>query len=205
MRTALAVLIVGLLATTAFAGANPQVYAYLTTDATGATIVDRADPVGGGNVTIYLYLDCFGLTGTGEPSPPAGVVTWTGKIVPTPGMFGYIAFDGAPGTLLSPGAYNTGISVSYGEGNCQSPGPVHFATLNCFSYLGGLGDFVLSGHPTFTPQRQVQDCATPTGTDEWCLLSNLGINQDPTAGEDCPCGGSAVEESSWGTIKALYR
>ena len=69
-------------------------------------------------------------------------------------------------------------------------------------YLGGACDVLINDHTVYT--REVTDCNDPAQVDQYCVLSHGALNKDPIA-EDCPCGGSPVEESSWGNIKALYR
>ena len=126
----------------------------------------------------------------------------------TPGMYmaGFEGYTKPAGWLELP--YGTGsfwlaegITFVSGSVGCITTEPVLVATITMFG-TGVAGDILISDHTVYT--REVTDCQEPAGVDPYCVLSHGAINKVPLA-EDCPCGGSAVEESSWGNIKALYR
>ena len=196
MRTVLAIIIAVALASTAFAGMNPEVRAYITFDQ--GDYVHRLDIGGSTPVTCYLMLDC--LVG--------GTTGMSFYITLTPGMYmaGFEGYTKPAGWLELPygtGSFwaSEGITFVSGSAGCITEEPVLVATITMFG-TGVAGDIMISDHTVYT--REVTDCQEPAGVDPYCVLSHGAINKEPIV-EDCPCGGSAVEESSWGNIKALYR
>ena len=199
MRTILAILMVAALAVPAFAGGNPQVRVYITFDQAG--YVHRLDIGGSTPVTAYLMMDCLHQGTTGMSfwiylTPEMHMAGFEGYTKPT----GWLELPaGTGGTFFA----DPGITVvSDATLGCVTDEPVLLATITMFG-TGTPGDILIMDCPVYP--REVTDCNEPATVDQYCVLSHGAINKDPVADEDCPCGGSAVEESSWGNIKALYR
>jgi hypothetical protein len=99
-------------------------------------------------------------------------------------------------TQLSIGGLFTGIDFSYGA--CLGP-TILLATLNyfCQDNAPACGEIYVAPHPQ-TGQIVLVDCSPAAVETQGGLLT---VNSD-----GCPCTGgpNAVEESSWGQIKALY-
>ena len=58
--------------------------------------------------------------------------------------------------------------------------------------------------PSPVDGKMVVDCNFDA--DVYCVLSNGGINIAPNPGDpDCDCAPTAIEDATWGSIKALYQ
>ena len=196
MRTVLAVLLTAALASTALAGGNPEVRAYITFDQ--GDYVHRLDIAGSQPVTCYLMMDCL----VGGTTGMSFYITLTPEMH-TPGFEGYTKPSGWLELPYGSGSFWSaeGITFVTGSAGCITDEPVLVATITMFA-SGTPGDITISDHTIYT--REVTDCNEPALVDAYCVLSHGAINKDPVADEECPCG-TPVEESSWGSIKALYR
>jgi hypothetical protein len=72
-----------------------------------------------------------------------------------------------------------------------------------FFYLGGACDLQILDHWQYP--RWVVDCGEPGNVTTYCVWSNGGIGKDPVGGDASCQPNTAVEATSWGAIKAMYR
>ena len=194
MRTFLALLMVLAVAVPALAGDNPQVRAYIDFDP--PNYVHRHDTVAPyEQVHAFLMVDCIpgGSTGiSAEVQIQAGLSIMSSYVLRA-GML-----EDTPGALITPG----GVTLA---GSCDMSDPQWLADITLLVPSDVTAGTVMIVDSTVYP-REHTDCHLPFATvDPYCVLSHGGVNMDPPpSGEDCTCG-SAVEESSWGTIKAMYK
>ena len=184
MRTILALLMVAALCVPAFAGGNPNVKAYVSFDQTGAGGLvhqyDMTQYVGFNAYFCFSDLD-MGLT----------VVSFmiNNPQVECPGLFASQAFTNLLDIIV--GDPFTGMSLA--STTCR-PGPVEVVGyLNLFPIAVGDCVVLILDDPDFP--RSVVDCTLPNGEVDFYTVLSQGY-----IGEASP-----VEDSSWGSIKALYR
>jgi len=200
MRNALVALMVLAVAATAFAGQNPNI---------GMYIVDNATGIGNNQITpapytpfnVYVCYDRFGEGGGMLGCAFAWTRTFGGFKLSFQNLLGGLMIgdpEVAPGVALTSGA-----SAVYPDVN----GIVVAATAQ-YMYSGSPAGFIqLGAHGT--DGRAVADANNML--DFWCIHSilwpgasgNFGVAVAPPDGDCEPF--SAVESSSWGSIKALYR
>ena len=196
MKRALIALMVLAVAVPAFAGQNPNVRAFISFAADCPDpYVHRTEAVGG-VVDVYLVVDCFG-----EDGAMRGIsLQWT-----TTG-FG-MAFSP---TFYLPGAQQIGgpdhedLMWSITGDECVYPNECGIVVvLNQPYFVSAPGTITLS--PNAVDGQMVVDCLF--GADQFCVLANGGLGMDPPAGDpDCECDpASPVEDTTWGSIKSLYR
>ena len=185
MRFLLSVVLVALLATTAFAGQNPDIMIGLDSTNSPVSEVNRVDPALNGTFDVYVVFKNFGPEGGMLGTAFKFDRTFSGfKLTQTnllPGLdFGDVESDG---WALTAGA------------ECQFPdGNGYLVAATCqYMYLGAPGTITIIDHPV--DGASVADC--PNDLDFWTVYSNFGVNEDPPA--------SPVEASTWGSIKSLYR
>ncbi len=185
MRFLLSVVLVALLATTAFAGENPDIMIGLDSTTGPPTEVNRVDPAVNGTFDVYVVFKNFGAGGGMLGAAFMFDRDFTGfKLTQTnllPGLdFGDVEVDGW--------AITAGAECQYPDGN----GYLVAATCQ-YMYLGTPGTITVINHPV--DDNSVADC--PNDLDFWTVYSNFGVGMDaPT---------SPVEASTWGSIKSLYR
>ncbi len=185
MRTLLTTLMVVAIAATAFAGGNPNITMYVTFDP-GAEVA-RLDPT---PYTLGNAYICLKEIDAGFTTVSLAVAVDAGMSISTSWA------TLLPGGLVI-GAFDTGVTLAstdcmLGESVCIAEGS--------FVWTGTPGQITVFDHPEYP--RMVVDCIGDT--DVYCLASNAAVFMDPTpTGEDCEP--TAVENSSWGNIKALYR
>lgn len=184
MRTLITVLMVAALATTAFAGPNPGARGYISFDPAGA-LVHRGDPVAYTPTFCYVVLD----------NVPDGIITCNFKMTLTPGMSLMNTFTNLMPGDLAIGTYDTGIALATGE--CMTGEAVVVANLQMFP-SGAPGDILLEPHPEWG--TWIDGCSG--GVDYFCILSHGALYQDPQPGD---CEENPVEDTTWGSVKALYR
>jgi len=208
MKRALIALTVLALAVPAFAGVNPNVRMFVTTDPTGY-VHSAPDAVAGSVVPVYVCLDCLGDYGEG------GGITGVSLALDfqCSGFANSVDITGfhpsAQTVLGGPDDLANGWVIAAPE--CVEPGPegiICVALVNWFYFEIGAptvpGDVVILPSPF--DGAAVVDCNNDL--DFFCVLSHGAIGQEVvTPGdEDCDCEEqSPVEDSTWGAIKALYR
>ena len=178
-----------LVATMAFAGGNPNVIGYIDFDPPNRVHYVTPPPYS----TVLAYI-CFGDLDMGL----AGCSFMVNSVeVDCPGVFG----PGPGFTNLLPGDlaignYLTGITLASTE--CMTDPDVCVAYLSLF-YLnpGGACCIELLDHPDYP--RWVLDCNDPAQIDFYGLW-----RQGNVGGWVCP-DPVPVEDSSWGSIKAMYQ
>ncbi len=192
MKHLLISLMIVALAIPAFAGTNPDVALFLTTDATGATAVNTHDP---GDFYVYVCFDGFGAGGGMLGAAFTLSKTFSGYQLEANNLLGGLAV----------GSPDAGWAIAT-AGDCAMPvgGVVVAASLH---YLAtGVGTITVLPHPT--DGAAVADCNNDL--DFFCVHSveangvsgNFGVGMDAPNGDCLP---NPVEDSSWGSIKALYR
>jgi hypothetical protein len=197
MKRLLIALAIMAVATTAFAGGNPDVRIYL--DVMPNQMVHEIHPNASETFDVYVCLDCFGddpiLSGT-RGTAFLLIRTFQGFKLSQIALLGGLDFGDAEidGWTIAAGA------------DCVYPdidGVVCVGVIQ-YLYLGVPGTLDLAPHPG--TGREVLDCDFQS--DFYCIYANLGVSVPPNPGEpdcDCPENGNPVEDSTWGGIKALYR
>ena len=191
MRTILALLMVVALCVPAFAGGNPSVKTYVSFDQTGAGgLVHQHDMVQYVGFNAYF---CF-------TELDSGVTTVVFRInnpqAEYPGLFASQSFTNLLDVII--GDPYTGMSLA--STTCR-PGPVVVVGyLNLFPIAVGDCCVTILDDPDFP--RWVVDCGDPADVDFYCVIENGTIGGATCLPGDCP---DAVEDATWGGIKALYR
>jgi hypothetical protein len=187
-------------------GLNPDVRTYIDFDP--PNYVHSASPEPYTVVDAYLVLDCFSDLGPGN----TGMRGMCFTIEITPGTSLSTSYTSLLPSSIWIGDWDTGITLASGE--CVPPdgsvpesnGIVIVGQISMF-YSGVPGDIVIADHPWFP--RFLGGC--PEGDENsWRLLSNGGIGQAPSVpgddgADECFGTSTAVEHTSWGAIKAMYR
>jgi hypothetical protein len=202
MKRLLIALAIMAIATTAFAGANPDIRIYLDVDPNN--MVGEIHPLASETFDVYVCLDCFGDDPVASGTRGTAfflVRTFQGFKLSQTSLLGGLDFGDAevdPGWTLAAGA------------DCVYPdadGVVCVGVIQ-YLYLGVPGTLDILPHGQVEPGtgREVLDCDFLS--DYYCVAGNLGVSVPPNPPEpdcDCPENGNPVEDSSWGGIKALYR
>ena len=188
------------LAVTAFAGQNPEVYAYITTDADGSE-ASATVPAGPGPISVYF---CLGNISTVEGEGMTVVSFLLADPVATcPGVTVTGAF-----TAMLPGALTIGTPFAAPGATISAtecvPGPnVIVGSIDCY-YLGGACCFQILYHADYP--GWVVDCNTIGEVDYYCVKfhGSIGGAVCPDGDPDCPPE-VPVGDSTWGSIKAMYQ
>jgi hypothetical protein len=202
MKRVLIALAVLAIAATAFAGQNPQIRAFITMDPNDY-VYSNVNAVPNSINNTYLCFDCFGEGG--------GITAFSMILDYQCG--GFVA-GAADITLFGPSAQTViggpdnitvGWVVAVPTDECHYPnvdGVVCVAMIPWF-YTGPAGDIVILPNPV--DGQATVDCLG--ALDFFCVLSNGALGQVVvTPGdENCDCNPNAVDNTSWGGIKALYR
>ncbi len=197
MKQLLAICLVLVLAVTAVAGDNPQVYAYISFDPAGDPEQNAVTPAPYSAVHAYVCLGCIegGMT----------VISFglTNAVAECPGVMATQAFVNLLPGSLAPIGYPFLSGVTVGSSQCMTTNPV-IVGYGTYFYLGGHCCIEIRDHANHP--RRVSDCQDPDQVDLYCLAGHgaVGGATCPEA-EDCPCDGTPVEDATWGGVKALYR
>ena len=187
-------------------GLNPHVRAYI--DFSPPDYVHSVAPEPFTLVDAYLVLDCFSDLGPGSTGMRG--ICFTIDI--TPGTSLSTSYTSLLPSSIWIGEWDTGITIASGvcvapDGSVpESNGVVVVGKISMF-YSGVPGDIVIADHPNFP--RFLGGC--PEGDENsWRVLSNGGVGQPPSVpgdpgAEECFGSSSAVQHSSWGAIKAMFR
>ena len=197
MKTLLAILVVAAMAVTATAGLNPQVYAYISFDEFGDETVTAVQPAPYTTVNAYFCLGCI------EGGMTTVSFLLNNAMADCPGVMATQSFVNLlPGNLAIGDAFVApGITIASTECMAMDPVIVGYGT---YFYLGGDCVISITDHADYP--RWVVDCQDPGQVDNYCLQGHGAVAGGiAPAGEDCPCGGTPVEDATWGGIKALYR
>ena len=195
MKSILVTLMVLAVATVAFAGDNPDVYAYISFDPAGDELVNQVDATPYTTVNAYV---CLGNVVGGMTTISFGI---NDILAQCPGVMGTQAFTNMlPGNLAIGNAFVGGVTVASTE--CM-PGPVVVVGSVDMFYLGGACCVEILDHADYP--RWVVDCNEPGLVDLYCLKYH-GVIADGTCVTDTewPCA-SPVEDATWGGIKAMYQ
>jgi hypothetical protein len=197
MRTALALLLTGLLATAAIAGDNPDVRAYI--DFSPPNYEHCYTPVPYTIIDAYFVLDNI----------PGGVTA--------------VAFLLSDSYVECPNAVATQTFVNFLPGNLMIGDPFFppgatIASTECMyddplivgaaSYFYLIGDCCINVLYHLDYPGWVVDCNDPGLVDYYCVLAHGEINSLGCPGDLCPpgdCDITPVETESWSQIKAMYR
>jgi hypothetical protein len=141
-------------------------------------------PVTGAPLTLFLWLAC---------APDGGMSAAEFNLQTPPGVFNF-GFTPQNGFLNAGGASNLLLAV----GGCPA-GPVVAGSWAVFNTLAG-SYCLISGPANFG----TVDCS-PTNPQVWAITQvGYGAGVPPTC-VDVLCPPVAVESSSWGSLKSLYR
>ena len=190
MKRLLIVGIVLAVASLAFAGGNPDVKCYVSFDQTGAGAPvhqhEMVQYVGFNAYICFTDLD-MGLTTVS--------FMLNNPQVEYPGLFASQSFTNLLDIIV--GDPFTGMSLA--STTCRSEDVVVVGYLNLFPTAVGDACVNILDDPDFP--RSVVDCTQPNGlVDMYFVTANGGLG-----GAECPGDIVPVEDSSWGSIKALYR
>ncbi len=187
MRALLFAFLVLLVATTAFAGQNPNIRAFITM-AVDDTVYADPDAAPNAVTDVYLCFDTFG---------PSGGLTGVSLVLDFQ-CGGFVA-GAADVSLFHPSAQtviggpdNLAQGWVFAAPECVFPGGdgiLCVARIPWF-YTGTPGDIVILPNP-------VDGLATVDCNND---IDIFAIRSNGALGQEVP-----VEESSWGSIKALYR
>ena len=203
MRSILIALLIVALAVPVFAAQNPDIRVYLDFDAEGAGVHQMANPGMFEPFDVYVVLDCFGDGGgtrglgfTFERDADLNA------IIGTPVNFLGGLSNGNP---ESPTASDGGCNMLAGA-DCVYPDANGVVVCGKVPYTYGMGAGYIKIGPNEISGRQVLDCDF-ADDDLFCVYAHCAIDEAPPAGDpDCDCEPpSPVEDSTWGSIKALYR
>jgi hypothetical protein len=200
MKNVLIALVVLAVAATAYAGQNPNIAAYLVDNATGIGN-NQVCPAVNGMFNVYLCFDRFGEGGGTIGCAFLWTRTFSGFRLSLTNLLGGLTIgdpEVAPGYAM--------LSASSLPVYPNADGIVVAATA-MYMYIGTPGTLVLGPHGV--DGAKVLDANGVA--DYFCVHSVLypgtsghfGVCATPPDGDCEP--ESAVESSSWGTIKALYR
>ena len=186
MRIFLAMIMIMAIAVPALAGGNPNVVGYIDFDPP-----NRVHSVMPAPYTAVVAYVCFGdldmgLAGCSFMLNDVGA-DCPGVFAPDPGFTNLLPGD------LAIGNYLTGITLASTE--CMTDPDVCVAYLSLF-YLGGECCIELLDHPDYP--RWVLDCNDPAQVDFYQLMAHGSVG-----GGLCP-EISPVEDTTWGSIKAMY-
>jgi hypothetical protein len=195
MRSLLAILAIVAFAVPAFAGGNPDVYAYISFDPAGDEGMTAAAPTPYTTVNAYV---CLGGIVEGMTTVSFGVNNVTAQC---PGVMATQAFTNLlPGNLAIGDPFVGGVTVASTE--CMYGPVVVIGSVDCF-YLGGACCIEILDHADYP--RWVVDCADPGLVDLYCLKYHGVVAEGECITEtEWPCA-SPVEDATWGGIKAMYQ
>ena len=177
-----------LVACAAFAGGNPGVFTYIDFDPPNK--LHYVTPAPYETVNAYVCFDdlTMGLT--------SASFRLTDPMAVCPGAFAPPSFTNLlPGDLAIGNIY-TGITLS--STGCEA-GPVVCVGYLTLFYLGGECCIEVLDHPEYP--RWVTDCNDPAQVDFYGILDGGGGAINTAA----PCPTVPVEDTTWGSVKALYR
>ena len=194
MRNALVALMVLALAGFAFAGQNPDINIYIVDNATGVGN-NLVCPAPSATFNAYVCFDHFG--------PGGGMLGCSFAFNRTFGGFKLSFINMLGGLTIGDPEVAPGCALTSGANPVFPTAGIIVAANAMYLYTGVPGTIVLAAHGT--DGRAVADANNLL--DFWCIRSiptsgNFGVCMDPPPG-DCPT--SPVEDSTWGSIKALYR
>jgi hypothetical protein len=171
------------------AGGNPDVKGFIDFDPPNRVHEISAEPY----TTVNAYI-CFGDLDVGLLGACFRI---NDVLAECPGVVASAGFTNTVGGFTVGDVFE-GIVVTALD--CQGPPDANLGYLEIF-YLGGECCVQLLDHPEYP--RWAMDCGNPVEEDYYCVLSHGSIG-----GAACPdgdCGSTPVENSTWGTIKSLYR
>ncbi len=177
--------LVMLVATMAFAGGNPNVVGYIDFDPPNRIHYVTPAPY----TTVLAYI-CFGDLDMGMAGASFMV---SDVMVDCPDVFAPPSFTNLLPGDLAIGNYLTGITLA--STDCMTDADVCVAYVSLY-YLGGACCIELLDHPDYP--RWVLDCNDPAQVDFYQLMAHGSVG-----GGLCP-EISPVEDTTWGSIKAMY-
>ena len=180
------------IASATLAGGNPDVRIYIDFDP--PNYVHEVYPEQYTNVEAYVCLDHVGEGVTSVSFRMDDPVTACPGVTAT--SFWYSMF---PGGFLCLDPWEDGGAVVQST-DCMADDVVVVGCIILF-YLGGSCCLEILDHLDYP--RWIADCRGPAEIDHYCVLAHGSVG-----GADCPqgdCGQVPVDDSTWGTIKSLYR
>ena len=192
MKYVLTIIMVLALAIPAFAGQNPNVTGYISFDAAGDPGVNVLTPTAYTAISAYV---CFGnISETAGEGLKVVSFALNDVMVDCPGVMGSQAFTNL--LDLAIGDPYDGVGITLSSIACR-PGPiVVVGRIDCFFLAGGCC-FELVDHADYP--LWVVDCQEPGVVDYYTLISHGQVND----GECEPI--TPVQETTWGSLKAMYQ
>ena len=197
MKFALIALMVLAMSVPAFAGQNPDIRAFISFDPDCVTgpYVHRTE-VTSGLVDCYIVFDCFG--------PDGGMRQFSTTFTTTGFGMAFAMVHFLPGAQVIGAPDNQVLGLVVSGDDCVYPNECGIVVaLNQPYFVQAPGTITLTPNPI--DGALVTDCLF--AADFYCVLANGGLGMDPPPGDDpCDCEPpSPVEDSTWGSIKSLYR
>jgi hypothetical protein len=172
------------------ASANPIIGEQVYIDFDPPNLEYATYPTVGAVVDAYVMLDL-------EMSPAGGFTEVAFALAPTPGLgSGYTFSNLLPGATVE-GDWVTGVRLIAPD--CVTTFITPVARLS-FVYEGTPGDVLIEVHPEYP--RMFIDCADPGAIWIYCARYHGGVGKPAIYGD---CGGSPVQDATWGAIKGHYR
>lgn len=157
-------------------------------------IVSRVDPAQYSTVEAYVVITDLSM------NPGEGLTTVNFMLEVSASTSLMTTFTNLLPGDLAIGSWDTGIAMASTQ--CMEGPFVQVARLDVF-YSGVPGTVTILPHPTW--DTWVDDCGKKRTVHYFCVAGNGGIGMDPPAG-DVGCDlNTPVDETSWGSIKAMYR
>jgi len=204
MRTALVVVVVLALSSAALGGQHPFIQTYIQFQNSAAYPYWRVDPKVGETVRAYVVMWCFDTL----VDYPGMTSIWL-RLEITPGMADNPRFNYDQQRFFAwEGDWESGINLVAWSGcvGLSEPQETVIVGALVFEYTGVPGNVKIIGQPDY-PGR-VSDCQQPVEWDYYCVYWDGGVGRPHELIQICDCyyAGSGLDtDTTWGTIKALYR
>jgi hypothetical protein len=195
MKHVLVAMMVLAMAVPAFAGENPNAVVFVSfAPDCPDPYVHTTDFTGMGMYDAYVCVGCFGDGGSIRALSFS--MAYTGGLSPM--LPDYSVFD-----ATAQGTGGPGGDWLIGAGVCVAPNACGIVTVVRQQFFAG-GPGTISLGASSIDGKMVVDCNFDA--DFFCVCGNGAIGMDAPAGDEgCDCLPSPVEDSTWGTIKSLYR
>jgi len=196
MRALITVLLIFLTSFVAVAGENPSVRLYVSFDPYG--YVSSIEPVPYSIYNAYVWVDCLG-----DEFSAGGISSLFFRVDLTGGASPYANFTPMVPIALPITWPELDGDIPMVMLECLQQDPCPLLQIQLF-WLGEPGCVLVGDHNEWP--RNVVDCNGEM--DYYCVYAHGSVagGSCPSGDTDCDCpGGTPVESSSWGRVKALYQ
>jgi len=199
MKKVLIALMVVAFAVPAFAGGNPRARAFVSFDPTCETgpYVHQACPAMGTLIDCYLVVDCL------DDGVRSVSLYWMTSGFGMAFAADYTVFHPAAQSPVG-GPDNAAQGWLIAAPDCVYPNECGIVVIVKQPYFMQATSGTIDILPSPVDGKQIVDCNFDA--DVYCVLSNGGLCVPPNPGDTpCDCEPNAVEDATWGSIKALYQ